>query len=323
MNIKQSYLTTIMKGSFSLYEIRVFVKIVEHANKLINKKRISSLLGQSICVDGITCNLAIPISEIAQGSHHTSEIKEACKNMLDKKICFYNRDTKTWHLATIIQDVRIKDGDSLVRFTIPKWLLEYILDFVAAGFSMYDLQSALSLPSAYAVRFYWLTCSMSTPCNYSVRLLRQMLGVPDDKYDRVKDFIKRCVERPRQLLEKENLNGFSYSLIRHGRTVTAIHIVPVKRQDPSKSQLTARAGLSAWCSTPLRQYLQMQCEFTPHELAANKSTLLEFQKIDNWQDLIVKINERARRKRAGKAYIMGSIKAVNQESKETGPIAER
>lgn len=322
MNIKQSYLTTVMRGHFSVYEIRIFVKIVQHANKLINHQRISSLMGQSVCVDGITCNLSVPIREVAGTSHHYAEIREACKGMMHKQISFYNKNTCTWHLATIIQDVSIKDDEGLLHFSVPKWLLRYILDFVASGFSMYDLQSALALPSAYAVRFYWLTCSMSKPVNYSINLLRQMLGVEEGKYVRTKDFIKRCVESPRVMLEKYNLNGFRYELLRKGRQVTALHIIPVKRQEKTDNQLTAKAGLSAWCPLPLRQYLQNQCEFTTRELAANKNTLMLFTKVEGWQDIIVKIVERARRKRAGKPYIIGSMKAVIRELLNDNPIKE-
>ena len=59
MNIVQSYLTTVIRGDFSLYEVRIFVKIVEHANKLLKGKTVKEAMATGITADGITANITV------------------------------------------------------------------------------------------------------------------------------------------------------------------------------------------------------------------------------------------------------------------------
>lgn len=308
MNVIQSYLTTIMKGNFSLYEIRIFVKIVEQANSILRGAKISRLLGKSVCVDGVNCNLSIPVrSVMTEGSHDYTNVKEALNRLLRKEVEVYDTNKRVWCKATLINNIRVAEGDGLIKFTVPKWLMEYILNFVYGNFSEYNLQAALTLPSAYAVRLYWLTCSMTSPVNYSVTMLREMLGV-GDKYKETKDFIKRCIEPPRKMLEERNLNGFTFTKGFTKGKVTYLHFKPVKREKKDEAQIAAQSSLSVWCNPALRQYLITQCNFSMRELSAHKELLGDFSKLPAMEDKIVEIVNRARRKRAGKGYIISAMK---------------
>lgn len=310
MNVIQSYLTTIVKGNFSLYEIRIFVKIVEQANHVLRGTRVSRILGSAVCADGVNCNLTVPIRELMTAkSHDYAAVKDALKNLMKKEIEFYDTNKRIWKAATIVNNCRIAEGDGLVKFVVPKWLMEYILNFVYGNFSEYNLQAALTLPSAYAVRLYWLTCSMSHPVNYAISMLREMLGV-GEKYKETKDFIKRCIEPPRKMLEERNLNGFTFKRGFTRGKVTYIQFAPVKREKTSEAQLAAAGTIDAWCNPALRQYLTSQCSFSLRELGAHKEALALFCKNPEWQTKIVDIVERARRKRAGKGYIINAIKAA-------------
>lgn len=319
MNVIQNYLTSFMKGSFSVYEIRIFMKVVEQANHLIHSMRVSRLIGKAVCVDGVNCNFEIPAREIVgEDSHHTQEVKEALQKLHDKDIEFFDGETKTWHLAALVDNIMLTERDATLRFTVPKWIMQYILNFVNGNFTMYDLQSAMQLNSAYAVRIYWIVCNQSRPLTYNIELFRQMLGVPDDKYKATKDFIKRCVEPARLMLNKKRLNSFTYELKRgpHGNRYQSILIYPVKVQEQLPAQLTAQAALSAWCNPILRQYLTNQACFTIKELQAHKALLLEFGKLAAWQSKIVDIVARSRRNRAGKGYIINAMKSDVAENKE-------
>lgn len=308
MNVIQSYLTTIMKGNFSLYEIRIFVKIVEQANAVLRGTKISRLLGKAVCVDGINCNLSIPVKSVmTKGSHDYVNVKEALNRLLKKEVEIYDTDKRTWCKATLINNIRVAEGDGLIKFTVPKWLMEYILNFVYGNFSEYNLMAALTLPSAYAVRMYWLTCSMTSPVRYSVTMLRDMLGV-GDKYRETKDFIKRCIEPPRKMLEERKLNGYTFTKGFNKGKVTYLQFKPVKREKKAEAQIAAQGSLSAYCNPALRQYLLSQCGFSMRELSAHKELLGEFSKIPDMEDKIVEIVERARRKRAGKGYVISAMK---------------
>lgn len=318
MNVIQSYLTTIMHGDFSLYEVRIFLRIVEQANVIIDKKTLSSMLGKSFCADGVNCNLSVPMRSIlADNSQHYDEVKNALSRMLEKKVEYYDTDAREWRKATLINNIRVADGSGLIKFVVPKWLMELILNFVKYNFSEYDLQAALSLPTAYSVRLYWLTCSMTKPVPYSITFLKDMLGV-GKRYAMTKDFIKRCIEPPRKILEERNLNGFTFEKQFTGNKCTSLLFKPVKRQIEKSTSLTARASLGAWCNPALRQYLTTQANMRISELSAHKDTLFNFGKIPNWQDKIVRIVNRARKGRKTKGYIFAAIK---KEVERNNPVA--
>lgn len=337
MNVIQSYLTTIMKGDFSLYETRIFVKIVEHANKLLSGQRISSLLGKAVSVDGITANISIPIREIlTEGTNDYTKVYKAACSLSNKTIEYYDRKRGMWTKNTttdakgvtryythLIDNIRYPGGDGMLKCTCATWLLQYILDFVNGNFSMYDLATALTLPSAYSVRMYWLTCSMSKPIPFPVQMLREMLGV-GDKYPQPKDFIRRVVAPPSKILEERKLNGYTFKAIHKNKDsktskITAILIIPIKRQEPTPRQLTAQAGTSAWVPRDLMQYLTTQADFNNTDFAKLKSEMFEFSHLSNWRDSIVKIVNNSRKKRAGKGYIINAIRGEIKERQCLNP----
>lgn len=323
MNVIQSYLTTIMKGDFSVYEIRIFMKVVELANSVIKGTRIAPKIGKAICADGINCNLSFPIRDVlTDGSNSYDRIKKALQALLKKVVQIYDPDKGIWKAATLINNIKVGEHDGLIRFTVPKWLLEYILN-MCKGFSRYDLENALSLTSTYAVRFYWLVSSQVEPIDYTLPLLKEMLGC-QAHYKSNKDFIKRCVEPARKMLQNKNLNGFNYSKVIEKHKIQSLRIVPVKREERKPEELTARATLSAWCHPLLRQYLSFNCGFRAGELSANKVTLFNFSKLANWQDMLVRIVNRQRKARAGKGYIIAAMKhCIEQEHPETAATGEK
>lgn len=338
MNVIQSYLTTIMKGDFSLYETRIFVKIVEHANTLLNGQKISSLLGKAVSVDGITANISIPIREIlTDGTNDYGKVYKAACSLSNKTIEYYDRKKGKWEKNTttdgkggiryythLIDNIRYPEGDGMLKCTCATWLLQYILDFVNGNFSMYDLATALSLPTAYSVRMYWLTCSMRDPITYSLQMLREMLGV-GDKYPQPKDFIRRVIAPPAKVLQDRGLNGYAFKPIhkrKNSKTskITGVLIIPVKRQQLTETQLTAKLPPHSWVPTDMRQYLSSKEQFTEADFAKLKSDLFEFSHNKNWRDIIVKICHNAAKKRAGKGYIINAIRSENAKYKASQPL---
>ena len=338
MNVIQSYLTTVMKGDFSLYETRIFVKIVEHANQLLNGQRITNILGTAVSVDGITANIEIPIKEIlTDGTNDYGKVYKAACSLSNKTVEYYDRKKGKWAKNTapdgkggvryythLIDNIRYPEGNGLIKFTCATWLLQYILDFVNGNFTMYDLATALSLPSAYCVRMYWLTCSMTKPIPYPIQMLREMLGV-GDKYPRPKDFIRRVIAPPAKIFEQRGLNGYVYKAIhKHedSRTskITAILLIPVKRQETSTKQLAAKLPANSWIPAELRQYLSTKEQFTSEDFAKLKTDLFEFAKIPKWRDIIVHIANNAAKQRAGKGYIINGIRSEIRKYNANKPI---
>lgn len=320
MNVVQSYLVTIMNGDFSLYEIRVFMKLVELANTALKKGQASSAFGTLVSFDGRTCQVTIPLRQVlSEKSNDYGKVKKAVESLMSKKFKMEFPNEKKWRLTTLLNDVEIAEGDGMISFVSPAWLLEYIVSFIDNHFSMYNLAAALKLPTPYAVRMYWLTCSMSEPVIYPIDMLKQMVGAAN-KYPKTKDFIQRAIVSAQRYLEEAHLNGFTFTKVFKGNKITGIKILPVKREAPRKEQLTAMATLGAWCPPQLKMYLKERAGFDQDGLNRNKSTLFEFSKIPDWPQRLSRIVERQRRGRKGPGYVIkaikGEIRAYKVEDKD-------
>ena len=330
MNIVQSYLTTVMKGNFSLYEVRIFVKIVEHANKALNGASVIDAVRAGISADNITANITVPIREIlTDGSNDYSKIFEACKSLSEKTIELWNTKSGQWvkmpdmdengnthYFTHMIDNVRYVQGTGKIKFTCAVWLLQYILDFVNNQFSMYDLGTALSLPTPYSVRLYWLTCSMSNPVTYPLQMLREILGI-GEKYKNPKDFCRRVLDPPIEIFKERGLNGYTYKKNKRNQGATSpivsITIIPVKRAKITAAAANAKMPLSQAGHPDLRQYLYTQCSFTTKDLCTIKDVLFNFSRIPNFRQIIYSIVEKARKKRAGKGYIINAMRSEISE----------
>ena len=339
MNIVQSYLTTVVRGDFSLYEVRIFVKIVEHANKLLKGKTVKEAMATGITADGITANITVPIREIlTDNSNDYQKVYAACKSLSAKSLELYNADDGRWmtvptqekgtmYYAHLIDNIRYRRGSGKINFTCAVWLLQYIVNFVNNQFSLYDLTAALSLPTPYAVRMYWLTCSMTQPVTFAIDTLRKMLGL-EGRYKTSKDFVKRVLLPPMKVLEERKLNGYIFKTVKKNpdaRTskVTHITIIPIKRQQPSQQKINTQIPLSSVCPSRLRMYLMQQCNFTESDLKKNQTTLFYFARLKDYEQKIVDICEHARKARGGVGYYINAMKSEIEAARRNQPLAQR
>lgn len=317
MNVVQSFYSVVLRSRLSLYEIRILLAIVERCNEGLRGTPASRHISEVLTSDGINYNFAIQIREIlTDDSHHYDLVKSAALSLMSKIIEHDNAKLQKWSRTPIIYNCIMEEGSGTLRFSASKWFCDLILDF-SKGFSRYNLTSAMRLTSTYSARMYMLVSSMSAPLVLTIDYLKSMFGVDGVNettkkpyYAQTRDFIKRVVEPSKTELDKEGINSFKFEEIREGNKITALRIIPIKNEQMSKSELAAQASLSAWCNPALRSYLITQCGFSSRELSAHKSLLFEFGKRVTWQDEILVISERARRKRAGKGYYINSIKSI-------------
>lgn len=316
MNVIQNYLLNFVRAEWTSYDIKLFMLIVQHANQLVTGEKISNLRGSAICIDGFNCCMTIPVTAIAD-NHHYAEMKQAVKRLKDRTFEFVeNRNGKAvWHYSSLIENIEIIENSGKIKFTVPQWLIAYIVDFTCGQFSLYDFQLAMSLNSVYAIKLYWLTCSLSHPITYKIEFLRQILNVKD-KYKSTKDFLKRCIDPCDVLYKKHKMNGFSYTCQKTGKRITSITLTPIKRQEERKESAAARGNLSAFCNRALQSYLITQCDFSNEELRTQKTLLFDFCKLSDWQGKIIKIAENQRLKRAGKGYIINAMKNCIRQSQK-------
>lgn len=317
----QSWLSSVMRGKFTLYETRIFAKIVESVQGKIHEEGgVSYVVGRQLSKDGVNAVFECKIKDLLNvGSHRYAEVKSALENLKHKEVFFQDEDKKIYKSSYFINNYIWSGEEGKVTISSPEWLLQLILDF-KKGASIYNLDVAMSFRRPSTVRLYMLLCGQRQAITYPIGFLRSILGVSDDQYKQTRDFIKRIITPAKQEMDDKGSNSFSYEVNKatdyYKSAITSITFRPIRREAEEKTSLAARISLSQLCPMPLQRYLTMQCQFTDNELKANKVTLYEFGKLKDYQDKIVNIVERQRKKQASKGYI---IKAMRSEiEQQTG-----
>lgn len=95
--------------------------------------------------------------------------------------------------------------------------------------------------------------------------------------------------------------------------IVSITIIPIKRAKISAAAANAKMPLSQAGHPDLRQYLYTQCSFTTKDLCTIKDVLFNFSRIPNFRQIIYSIVEKARKKRAGKGYIINAMRSEISE----------
>lgn len=312
MKAIQSYLTTIMRGRMNTYEVRVLLKIVQRAQKVIGGQYISKISKSQIPTDALSTELTFSAKELLKDhSHHYTELHQTLEEMEKKVISYYDNLDKTWRSSPLVQAAEVNHETGTVRLSVSPWLYRTIVDF-SHGFSRYDLQSALQLTSANTVRLYMLTSNLKEPFTLSISYLRMWLGIEDNQYKLNADFIKRCLLPAAAELEKQHLNGYNLLTKKTGRKITHVTFVPVKREEESTTEVLAKMNISDWVSRQIYKTLVEEGGFLREELNRHKSTIIAFSRLQDWDSRLAKIIAYQRRRRADKGYIIKSMKNALQ-----------
>lgn len=310
MKITQGYLSTIISGNFSAVDARIFIKIVSYAQRFISHNIITKADNPTFTTD---IRVSMSIRDLLKNSHGYDEIKKSAINLAKKQFEYADPVDNCWRYSSFAYNIELKERSGIITFSLPSWLLNLILDY-SKGFSRYDLEKSLQLSSSYAIRLYMLTCSASRPFTFKIDFLRKWLGC-QDKYPNTSDFVKRVITSSELELQKRGFNGFHAEVQKRGLSIDAILFIPVKRG----IQLTdkeAEAKLSASAIVPplLTSTLVQMCKFSYREISANKGTLYQFSKLPGYDEKLLSIIERFRKKRASKGYI---IRAMQSEIHNT------
>lgn len=308
MEQRQSYLSTVVRGDMSIYEVRIFMLIVEQAQVVIEGMKLKDIVGKAFSSDGLNINFSVQMKRLVANRHHYDVIEEACAKLAQRFIRYRDEKGARRLLTPFVYNIIIEEGTGVLRFSVAHWLVDYILDFTR-GVCRYDLQVALSFRSAYVARLYMLCAGQSKKFVVGIDFLKSFLGV-EDKYKLTSMFLKRCIDPAVKEIEKANVSGFIYEKVKGARgKVESLAIMPVKRGKEQERRMLGQGSLSVFAPHILIQYLSMSCGFTNRELSGNKENLARFAKLANWQDVLTRIVTAARKKGEGKRYIMGAIKA--------------
>lgn len=315
----QSYYSLIARGDFTIYEMRIFLLMAKRVQPLYIGHKYADFLLRPICTDGVNLNFAVPLSALIGGKSHNYEpLKKAIRHMEKEwHIEFYNTQEKIWSASSVIYNVQIYEREGFMRFSCPKWLIDYIADIRNGGYRIYDFERAMSLRNPNAARWYLITCSLEKTQYYKVSELKQMFGV-GDKYKSISDFIRRCIKPAARELENRGFNGFTYESVNSKASKIngiepMIKISPVKREYKNHEKIeNVQINVQNQLPEVMVNYFIYELNFSWIELRNNMKTLLKFSQRLGWDNKLYEIVERARRKNKNHGYIIQGIKKEMQ-----------
>lgn len=311
-----------MRGKFSLYETRIFAKIVESIQPKINEEGgVSLVVGRQLSKDGLNSVFEIKIKDLLNvGAHRYNEVKDALEGLKHKEVYFQDENKKLYKTSYFINNYVWDSSKGMVTISVPEWLLVLILDF-KRGASIYNLDTALSFRRASTVRLYMLLCGQKQEITYKIDFLRSILGVGEGEYKQTRDFIKRIIIPAKNEMDARGVNSFEPAINKKNDSykspITSITFRPIKRELETRESIAAKVNISNICPADLRRYLTMQAGFEMEEMKRNKVTLFEFSRLKDYQERIVKIVERARKGRKNKGYIIAAMRSEIEQSTNT------
>lgn len=318
----QSYYSVILRGRFNIYEMRIMLKIVQRT-RVLTDGRWNDLLKRRIDTSSLSLDYAIPVAELIGGKSHNYEpIKDAARAMKAWQIEFYEKERRIWHLASMIENVELDERAGILRFSTPKWLVDYMVDFRNGGYRSYDFEIAMSMRNPYAARFYLLTCSQTDDIYMQLDSFKKVLGI-EGRYPKFYDFERRVLQPAMRELERRGVNGFVYREQREFKdnprsAVKGVWIHPIKRGKKERNISEIVGEIKRDLPELFTQYLMIQWKFTSIEMANNKKTFLAFTSLEDWQNALIEISDRARRKRKGHGYLIEGMKGkiAEQEARK-------
>lgn len=313
MELIQSFVYSISRVKLNLYEQRILLKIVEHAQSRLKGLVIAKNLEQWQH-DFDNVKMIIPIKDLlTEGSQHYSHVRLAAKSLMKREFEYQDSQTGNWFASPLIYNVEHNARSGVITFYVARKVFDVILDFTK-GFRQYSLETALRIPSPYASRLYSLMCGQASPLRFEIPALKRMFGV-EDKYDQTADFIKKVIEPSRKLLDEQGCTSFTYSRVKEGQKVVALLFFPVKRDQPSPEQKAAKISTSLYLSKEMQIFLIQHGGFTLRELSAHKVMIDEFAKIPNAVEILNEVLNRAITRGKTKGYIINAMRSELNEFK--------
>lgn len=307
MEVVQSFIYSVSRVKLGLYEQRILLKVIEHAQIVLKGKLIKNMLFR-MEHDLENIRIEIPVRYIlSDGSKHYEDIREAALSLMGRKFEYWDSQAKAWYSSPIIYNVAYVQGSGLLSFYVSKLLFDVALDFTK-GFCKYDLEKALSLNNPAAVRMYALMSNQSHTISYPIIELKKMFGV-EDKYKQTADFIKKIIVPAKKCLDEANINSFDYSKRMERNKIVAIDFTPIRRRQETAEELAAKISMKRLVDKEIIVVMISYMGFTTKEISAHKVLLNKYTKLPFAQENIYNIERRFRKGKKSKGYVINAIKS--------------
>ena len=309
MELVQSWLTTIARYNFSIYEQRILLQVINYAQEKFRGLILRDNL-RKLAHPFRDASIVLPISSVL-GEHdqHYSRVKSAVVALQSKQLQMYDTQRHTWFSSPLVLQAAIKERSGMLHLVVPKEFYDTLFD-LTSGWSAYDINVALSLQRPYSVRWYAMVNHASKPFVISIEQLKATFGV-SNQYKQTADFIKKCVDPSISELRAAGVTYFMYERITEHRKVTALRIIRVLQ--PTPEQLSQNIGAKA---IALKQLLGQdiitmlinQVGFSYRELSHYMPMFERLAKAPHAVTIVHDIIYRYRKGRKTKGYIINALR---------------
>ncbi|RQV92914.1 MAG: RepB family plasmid replication initiator protein, partial [Calditrichaeota bacterium] len=309
-DVIQSYLLTSAKYDYSVYEKRILYRLVQICQPQIQGQKLDSRFKiNKDLFNGYWVKLPISSFLKDEDDKNHSLVKKALRDLREK--VFEYEDDKRWELISIIESPAIEKYSDFVEFRVHPKIYDAILDF-SKGFRKYELKTAMSFESTYAMRLYELFSEKKSPITYSIEKLKIMFKIKE-KYKQVNDFFRYVIEPAKRELDKSSPYSFEYSPVKEGRKIVAIKFYPVyipENRDSEVEEQHLKSQISpSWdLDAMVINYLKQNYYFDTKEIRHNLELFKHAQEREQTGefDLIIFLSQ-MRRKCADKANPKGYL----------------
>lgn len=267
-DVIQSYLLTVARYDYTVYEKRILYQIVSELQYQLEGQKLDKTF---VKLERCGCReVILPIQKLllsGDDKNHT-RLKEALWELSCKT--FEIKNGRNWKLCRVIEKPEIIEGEK-VKFELHQEMFDLMLSF-AQGHRKYEIGVAFGLRSQYSMRFYELVSRQTKPITYKISDLKEWFKL-EDKYPNNGDFIKRVITSAQKELDKKSPYSFEYSL-NEGRKITHITLkgrfIPENQNEELESQrLSKKMNSSIMISREISRYLKDTFGFTEDEIKNN------------------------------------------------------
>lgn len=179
------------------------------------------------------------------------ELKNAIRGLLEKPLEYWNQETKTMLISSVITSAEINTEKRKVKFTVNETLGK-ILQHAKEKYSRYNFEVMLKLNSRYAKRLYLHCNAWRTKGVWEIQLekLRKMLGVTD-KYEQFFDLNTKILQPAFSEINDKSEYITTIDFLKEGKSYSSMLVsVTLKKEYIKQTQKhwteLKRFGLDDW-----------------------------------------------------------------------------
>lgn len=302
-DVYASYLFTVAKYDFSIYEKRIIYRLIELAQKEIQGLLIKNNL-RKVHKNEKTRTITMPIADILKDERDENYTiaKKAFKTLACKGLEY--EDDEIWTFINIIAAPKFNKTLGSATFDVYDEIWQCLLNFTK-GYRRYELKTIMGFKSTYSMRMYELMSGQKTPLTFTNEAFESLcerfklpktMRRPQIFEEKVLDMAKRELDEfapysftyKRETIPYRGRTG--YKII--GYTFYPVSIPQNRDQELETAMLAAKVGNIASPYGLLRPEVSemlFNLGFSKDEINRNKELFVRAQRIFTPDGLIGKL----------------------------------